>query len=91
LVGEMLGVERLPFEYQSDSTTHRVVIGDAVEIEVEDFVSAGSKEVLKITGLAFPNPWVTVAHAKTSRIKAFGYDLSHTGKNAHASSFSWSG
>jgi hypothetical protein len=91
LIGEVLGMERLPFDYTNDGARHRVVIGDAVDIEVEDYVSPNTHQTLKITGLGFPNEWVSVARAKTSRIQAFGYDVSHAGKNAHASSFAWSG
>jgi hypothetical protein len=90
LIGEVLGVERAPFEYRSAGTTHSVKVGDGIEFEIEDFVSPNTQQVVKITGIGFPNEWVSVAHATKSRFRAFGYDLSHEGKNAHASTFAWS-
>ena len=36
LVGEMLGVERAPFELHEEGLRHRVRIGDSVEFEVSD-------------------------------------------------------
>src|SRR6185437_1213951 len=41
LIGEMLGIERVPFEVREDGLTHSAKIGDAVDFEVEDIVPFG--------------------------------------------------
>ena len=92
LVGEMLGMEVAPIEYEDDGRRHRVKVGEAVDIEVEDFVPPATPdgEVSKLTGMFHPvNSTLTIASATRSRISAFGLDLSHTGKNAHSAPFSW--
>jgi hypothetical protein len=93
LIGEMLGMEVLPIEYTDDGRRHRVKIGNAAEIEIEDFVPPGSPtgEVSKITGVFHPaNSTLTIAKATTSRVKAFGLEFSNDGKNGHSAPFSWS-
>src|SRR6188472_750203 len=41
LIGEMLGVERVPIEVVNDGLRHSVRIGDAVDFEIEDIVPFG--------------------------------------------------
>lgn len=92
LVGEMLGMETAPIEYADDGRRHRVKVGEAVDIEVEDFVPPANPEgeVSKLTGMFHPaNSTLTIASATRSRISAFGLDLSHEGKNAHFAPFAW--
>jgi hypothetical protein len=90
LVGESLGTERAAIDYVDDGHRHRVRIGDGTSIEIEDFVSPETDEVVKITGVSFPSPAVTVARAIESRISLFGRELSFEGKNAHSAPFAWS-
>ena len=56
LVGEMLGMKVAAIDYVDDGRRHRLKIGDAVEIEVEDFVPPGNPggEVSKLTGMFHP-------------------------------------
>jgi hypothetical protein len=92
LIGEMLGVETVPIHYQDAGRRHRVTIGNAVDIEVEDFVPPQSttREVSKLTGLFHPaNSTLTIAKATKARVKAFGLDYSNDGKNGHSAPFSW--
>jgi len=92
LIGEMLGMEVVPIEYRDDGRRHRVKIGNAAEIEIEDFVPPGSPtgEVSKITGAFHPaNSTLTIAKATKSRVKAFGLEFSNDGKNGHSAPFSW--
>ncbi|HYY82839.1 MAG TPA: DUF1326 domain-containing protein [Actinomycetes bacterium] len=92
LVGEMLGVERAPIEYAEDGRRHRVRIGDAVDIEIEDFVPPQTPEgeVSRLTGVLHPaNSTVTIARATASRVDAFGLQLDNSGKNGHSAPFSW--
>ncbi len=93
LIGENLGVEVAPIEYEDDGRRHRVQIGDFAEIEIEDFVPPQTPEgeVSKLTGVFHPaNSTLTMAQATTSRVNAFGLEFSHAGKNGHSAPFSWS-
>jgi hypothetical protein len=91
LVGEMLGVERVPIEVENDGVRHSVRIGDAVDFEVEDIVPFGveSGQPARLTGIFHPaGSELNVAHATRSKIDAFG--ISYEGRSAFSTShFSW--
>lgn len=92
LVGEMIGMESVAIEYENDGRRHRVRAGDAVEIEIEDYVPPGSPtgDVAMLTGMAVPmGSELTIATATSSRVNVFGLDFSNTGKNGHYAPFSW--
>jgi hypothetical protein len=92
LIGEMMGVEVAPIEYEDEGRRHRVRIGEFAEIEVQDFVPPQTPEgeVSKLTGVFHPaNSTLTMAQATTSRVNAFGLEFSHEGKNGHSAPFSW--
>ena len=92
LIGELLGVQTAPIDYSEDGRRHRVRIGDAVDIEVEDFVPPLNPEgeVEKLTGMFHPaNSTLTIARATASRVDAFGLQFDNTGKNGHSAPFSW--
>jgi hypothetical protein len=92
LIGENLGVEVAPIEYEDDGRRHRVRIGEFAEIEIEDFVppQIPEGEVSKLTGIFHPaNSTLTIAQATTSRVNAFGLEFSNAGKNGHSAPFSW--
>jgi hypothetical protein len=91
LVGENLGVQRVPIEVREDGLRHSVKIGDAVDFEIEDIVGFGveSGEPARLVGIFHPaGPDLTVAHATRSQIDAFG--ISYEGKAAFSrSEFAW--
>ena len=91
LVGEELGVERLPIEVQEDGLKHSVRIGEEVDFEIEDVVPFGSEsgEPARITGIFHPvGSELTVSRATRSKINAFG--IQYEGKAGFsASEFSW--
>ena len=91
LVGEMLGVERAPFDVQDDGVRHTVRIGDAIEFEVEDIVPFGIEtgEPVRFQGMFHPvGSNLTIGEAKRSRINAFG--IEYEGKTGLSTSeFSW--
>ncbi|GAA3829652.1 hypothetical protein GCM10022403_073620 [Streptomyces coacervatus] len=91
LVGEIAGVETAPITFESKDRTHRVTIGDSVDIEVEDFFLEGASEGATLHGITItPNPVVTIAKSTVARIRAFGLDLDLAGHNAHSAPFAWS-
>jgi hypothetical protein len=94
LVGEVLGVERVPIEVIDDGLRHSVRVGDAIEfeIEIEDIVPFGldTGEPVRFAGMFHPvGSNLTMAEAKRSRINAFGIeDEGETGLST--SEFAWS-
>jgi hypothetical protein len=91
LIGENLGMERMPIEVQEEGLKHSVRIGDVVDLEIEDVVPFGVEtgEPARLTGIFHPaGPELTVAHATRSQINAFG--IQYEGKSAFSrSQFAW--
>jgi hypothetical protein len=91
LVGELLGVERVPIEIVDDGLRHSVRVGDAIDFEIEDIVPFGVEtgEPARLTGIFHPvGSTLTAAEAKRSRINAFG--IEYEGKTGLSTSeFSW--
>jgi hypothetical protein len=90
LIGELLGVERVPFEVREDGLTHAAKIGSVVDFEVEDIVPFGieSGQPAKLVGIFHPvGSEITAAEAKRSNIDAFG--IAYEGKTGLSAPFSW--
>ncbi len=91
LVGEVLGVERVPIVVEDDGLRHSVRIGDTVDFEIEDIVPFGKEngEPVKFDGMFHPvAPDLTMAEAKRTSINAFG--IAFDGKSGLSTSeFSW--
>ena len=91
LVGEILGVERVPIQVQHDGLRHSVRIGDAIDFEIEDIVPFGVEtgEPVRFSGMFHPVASdITMAEAKRSRIDAFG--IRYEGKTGLSTAeFSW--
>jgi hypothetical protein len=91
LIGEMLGVERVPIEIVDDGLRHSVRIGDAIDFEIEDIVPFGIEtgQPVRFDGMFHPvGSNLTMAEAKRSRISAFG--IEYEGKTGLSTSeFSW--
>ena len=91
LVGEMLGVQRVPIEIVDDGLRHSVRIGDVIDFEIEDIVPFGVEtgEPARLTGIFHPaGSTLTAAEATRSRISAFG--IEYEGKTGLSTAeFSW--
>ena len=91
LVGEMLGVERAPFEVVEDGLRHSVKIGDGIDFEIEDIVPFGVEtgQPVRLVGVFHPAASeFNAAEAKRSRISAFG--IEYEGKTGISTSeFAW--
>ena len=91
LVGEMLGVERVPIEVEDDGLRHAVRIGDAIDFEIEDIVPFGveSGRPIRFDGMFHPvGSDLTMAEAKRSQINAFG--IQYEGKTGlSTATFAW--
>ncbi|MEV4558203.1 DUF1326 domain-containing protein [Kitasatospora sp. NPDC049285] len=91
LVGDMLGLEVARIDYADDRRIHRVAIGDAVDIEVEDFVSPldATGKGIRVSGVGFPADTLAAGVATRSRVNAFGLEFGNEGKNSFSAPFSW--
>ena len=91
LVGELLGVERVPIEIADDGLRHSVRVGDAIDFEIEDIVPFGVEtgRPVRFDGMFHPvGSNLTMAEAKRSKINAFG--IEYEGKTGLSTSeFSW--
>ncbi len=91
LVGEQLGVERLPIDVVEDGLRHSVRIGDDVDFEIEDIVPFGvdTGEPARITGIFHPvGSELTISRATRSKINVFG--IQYEGKSGFSTSeFAW--
>jgi hypothetical protein len=91
LIGEMLGIERVPIEVVDDGVRHSVKIGDVIDFEVEDIVPFGVEtgEPVRFQGMFHPaGSNLTIGEATRSRISAFG--IEYEGKTGLSTSeFSW--
>jgi hypothetical protein len=92
LIGEILGIERLPIEYSDKGNRHSIRIGDDIAIEVEDYAAQEGGETTKLTGVAHPSgSTITIARPTSSKIKAFGMEFHSAGKSAFSAPFNWAG
>ena len=91
LIGEMLGTEVAAIDYRDDGRRHSVRIGEAVDIEIEDFEGVDGT-TMELHNFGHPaGPKLTIAHATRAKIDAFGIEIDNEGKNGHAAPFAWSG
>jgi hypothetical protein len=94
LIGEQLGVERVPMEFSSSGGKHRLKVGDLGQAVVVDVVPFGvqSGEPARLSGIFHPvGSELTVARsAENSRVSAFGIEFGGGGKSAFSHPFAWS-
>jgi hypothetical protein len=92
LIGEMLGMEVARVEFADDGRRHRVRVGGAIDLEVEDFVSPfdPTGAGVKVSGVGFPADTVAAGLATWSRVNVFGLEWSNEGKNSFSAPFAWS-
>jgi hypothetical protein len=94
LVGEQLGVERVPMAVSHENGTHSIKIGDDGEIEVQEIVPFGKEDgtPARLTGIFHPaGDDFAIAKATKSNVNAFGMDFAYEGRSAFASQFAWAG
>ncbi|HKU31023.1 MAG TPA: DUF1326 domain-containing protein [Arthrobacter sp.] len=92
LIGEMAGMESLEMAYADDGRVHRVSIGSAVDMAVEDFVSPldPTGQGVKISGVGFPADTLAAGTSSTARVDVFGMTWDNSGKNSFSAPFAWS-
>jgi hypothetical protein len=91
-IGEMLGVEKTRIAFSEDGRGHRVTIGDAIDVGVEDFVALEGQDPVRLTNVLHPsNTTLTVAPARAARLSTFGIDWGREGQSGFSAPFSWAG
>ena len=94
LISENLGMERAPIEHVDDGDRHRVKVGDAIDVEIEDLVSPFDPDgpLPKLTETKHPaNSDLTPARALSARVRGLGIEYSAEGKAGFSTPFSWAG
>ena len=93
LIGEMLGVERVPMTFESVDGRHSLTLGDYGKVEVEDVVPFGVEtgEPARLTGIFHPaNTELTIGKAGDSQVNVFGLEPALAGQSGFATTFAWS-
>jgi hypothetical protein len=93
LVGEMLGVERVPMEFESEGGRHRLTLGDYGAVEIADVVPFGVEDntPARLVGIFHPaNSELTVGKAGDTRINVFGLEPELAGQSGFSTNFAWS-
>ena len=94
LIGENLGMEVASIEQVDDGRNHRLKVGDAIDVEIEDLVSPFDPDgpPPKLTETKHPaNSELTPARTLSGRVRGLGVDYSGEGKSGLSTPFSWSG
>ena len=94
LISENLGMEVASIEHVDDGRHHRVKVGDAIEMEIEDLVSPFDPDgpLPKLTETKHPaSSEMTPARALAGRVQGLGIGFSGEGKSGLSTPFSWSG
>jgi hypothetical protein len=93
LVGESLGVERVPMTFSSENGEHSLTVGDGARVAIQDVVSFGveSGEPARLSGIFHPvGSELTIGKAESdSGLSAFGIDAGGGGKAGFSHTFSW--
>ena len=93
LVGEMLGVERVPMTFESAGGQHHLRLGDLGEIALEDVVPFGIEtgEPARLSGVFHPaGTDLAIGRAGASQLSVFGLAPDLAGKAGFSAAFAWS-
>ena len=92
LISENLGMQVASIEHIDDGLRHRVRVGDAIDVEIEDLVSPVDPDgpLPKLTQTRHPaNSDITPARSLSARVQGLGIDFSGEGKSGISTRFSW--
>ena len=93
LIGEQLGIERVPMQFSSENGLHKLIVGDLGQVSVQDVVPFGveSGEPARLTGVFHPaGSELNIAKASAdSSLSAFGLTLDNGGKSGFSHAFAW--
>ena len=92
LISENLGMEVASIEHIDDGLRHRLRVGDAIDVEIEDLVSPLDPDgpLPKLTQTRHPaNSDMTPARSLSARVQGLGIEFSGEGKSGMSTRFSW--
>jgi hypothetical protein len=93
MVGEQLGVERVPMEFSSSDGKHRLKVGEMGQAAVEDVVSFGKQdgEPARLAGIfhAVASDLTIAKAGEDSGVTAFGITFGGPRKGGFSREFSW--
>jgi hypothetical protein len=93
LVGEQLGMERVPMQFDVENGHHVLTVGEHGGVTVDDVVPFGSQDgrPARLTGIFHPaGSELTIGKSSDdSELSAFGLIFGGPGKSAFSTSFSW--
>ena len=90
LIGEFLGVEKLPVSITSEDNRRHVVIGDAINYQMTKEVTPEGEPVQLTNIVVHPaGPTLEVAHVDAATNSAFGITWSGDGLSGFSNSFTW--
>ena len=91
LIGEFLGVERLPIGVLHEGDTHHITVGEALDINLTPQNSGDGAPVQLTNIVVHPaGPTLDVAVADAVNNRAFGIDWSGDGLSGFSNPFAWS-
>ena len=90
LIGEFLGVDRLPVSIASDGNRHHVVVGDVADYQLAKQVTAEGEQVQLTNIVVHPaSATLDVAHADSVTMDVFGISWSGDGRSGFSNGFAW--
>jgi len=90
LVGEFIGVERLPVGVEHDGAKHHIVVGEALDISLTKELTAEGDPVQLTNIVVHPaGPTLDVAIADAVANSVFGIDWAGDGLSGFTNAFSW--
>lgn len=92
LISENLGMEMASIEHIDDGLRHRVRVGDAIDVEIEDLRSPFDPDgpLPQLTETKHPaSSSLTPARGLSARVRGLGVDFSGEGKSGFSTPFSW--
>lgn len=90
LIGEFLGVERLPISVEHDGANHHIVVGDALDISLTKEATPDGEPVQLTNIVVHPaGPTLDIAVADQVSNSVFGIDWSGSGLSGFSNPFAW--
>jgi hypothetical protein len=91
LIGEMVGIEQAPAEWRHSGGTLAVRFGDLIDVEVEEYLSGGLPEPVRLVNVFHPAATtLTVSPATKSKVDVLGISFDGTGTSGFTAPFAWS-
>ncbi|MEO1293552.1 MAG: DUF1326 domain-containing protein [Pseudomonadota bacterium] len=92
LVGDHLGAERAPVEFETEGAKRRLTVGKKIIGEIEPIKGATPGEEVAVKNTEYwMGPDITIATANKGRVRAFGRVWDFEGRSAEICQIDWRG